>query len=132
MKAKKIVTGVAQTLLSVVMLMAGVMKVITPYEELITEMSWAKSFTPLLVTIIGVLEVLGVIGMNLPFIIKKYKPLVPVAAGGLALTMLGAFATHVLLGENFISTLVLLALACFVTFSRFDLIRQNEVQLSAQ
>lgn len=39
MKDKKIVVGVAQALLSVVKLKAGVMKVITPYEELITQMS---------------------------------------------------------------------------------------------
>jgi hypothetical protein len=131
MKTKKIIVGVAQGLLSIAMLMAGVMKVITPYEELITQMTWAKSVASPLVVLIGVLEVLGVVGMNLPFIIKKYKQLVPVAAGGLTLTMLGAVVTHILIGDSFGPPLFLLVLAGFVTFSRFELIRKNELQASA-
>ena len=126
MKAKKVIVAIAQGLLSIAMLMAGVMKVITPYEELVTQMTWAKGVAPPMVVLIGILEVLGVIGMNLPYIIKKYKQLVPVAAGGLALTMLGAVATHILIGDSFGPALFLLALAGFVTFSRFELIRKNE------
>ena len=131
MKARKIIIAIAQGLLSIAMLMAGVMKVITPYEELVTQMTWAKSVAPFMVVLIGILEVLGVIGMNLPFIIKKYKQLVPIAAGGLTLTMLGAVVTHILIGDSFGPPLFLLVLAGFVTFSRFELIRKNALQTPA-
>lgn len=125
MKVKKIMVGVAQGFLSVAMLGSGVMKTITPYEELVAQMPWAENVSPFVVTLIGVLEVLGVIGMNLPFLLKKYKKLVPIAAGGLALTMLGAVVTHLLLGENFAAALVLLAIAGFVTYSRSGLLKEN-------
>lgn len=128
MKAKKIIAIVAQGLLSIAMLMAGVMKVITPYEELINQMAWTKSVSPSIVVLIGTLEVLGVIGMNLPFIIKKYKQLVPIAAGGLTLTMLGAVITHLQIGDSFGPPLFLLAIAGLVTYLRFELIRKNELQ----
>ena len=122
---------IVQILLAVVFIMAGVMKVITPYEELVTQMTWAKSVAPPMVVLIGILEVLGVIGMNLSFIIKKYKQLVPIAAGGLTLTMLGAVVTHILIGDSFGPPLFLLVLAGFVTFSRFELIRKNALQTPA-
>ena len=127
MKAKKIITGVAQGLLST-LLIAGIMKVITPYEELIAQMPWAEDLSPTIVMLIGVLEVLGVIGMNLPFILKKYMKLVPIAAGGLALTMLVAVLTHLLRGESFIVPLVIFAIASFVTYSRAQLLKVNEIQ----
>lgn len=123
MKTKSIVIGIAQGLLSLALLMAGIMKMSTPYEELLQQMAWIEAVPPAVVLLIGALEVLGVIGMNLPFLLKKFKKLVPVAAGGLALTMLGAVFTHVALGENFVAPLVLFAIAAFVTYSRKDLLR---------
>jgi len=132
MKVKKIMIGVAQGLLSLAMLGSGTMKIITPYEELASQMSWAENVSPFIVILIGVLEILGVIGMNLPFLLKKYKQLVPIAAGGLALTMLGAVITHLLIGESIIPALVLLAIAGFVTYSRSDLLKENDLQAIAQ
>ncbi len=69
------------------------------------------------------LEILGVIGLNLPFLLKKFKKLVPIASAGLAMTMIGAIITHIGRGENFVPPLVLLAMALFVTYSRKDLLR---------
>ena len=106
------------------------MKMITPYDELVTQMAWAESFSAFAVYGIGALEVLGVIGMNLPFLLRKYKKLVPLAAGGLALTMLGAVVTHAVRGENVIAPIVLFVLASFVTYVRFELIKKNDFQTS--
>ena len=131
MKTKNIITGVVQGLLSLALLMSGVMKMMTPYEELAAQMPWANSFSPMMVIIIGLLEVLGVIGMNLPFLIKRYKNLVPLASGGLALTMLGAVATHITLGENFVPPLVLLLLAVYVTYSRKELFKSKTTRAVA-
>jgi len=123
MKTKRIVVGIAQGLLSLALLMAGIMKMSTPYDELVQQMAWVEAVPPAVVMLIGALEVLGVIGMNLPFLLKKFMKLVPVAAGGLALTMLGAIFTHVALGENFVAALVLFAIAAFVTYSRKGLLQ---------
>lgn len=123
MKTKKIVVAIVQGLLSLGLLMAGVMKMVTPYEELVQQMTWAESVSPSIVVLIGLLEVLGVLGMNLPFLLKKFKKLVPVAAGGLVLTMLGAVLTHVMLGENFVAALILMVMAAFVTYSRLHLLK---------
>jgi len=128
MKAKKIIVGIVQGFLSIAMLGSGLMKLMTPYEEIAAQMSWAEKASPFIVMLIGVLEVLGVLGMNLPFLIKKYKKLVPIAAGGLALTMLVAVITHMIIGENFIAALVLFVLASFITYSRSELFKIKNLQ----
>ena len=118
-----IVTWVVQGLLSLGLLMSGVMKLMTPYEELVKEMAWVEDFSTTEIMIIGALEILGVIGLNLPFLLKKFKKLVPIASAGLAMIMIGAIITHIGRGENFVPPLVLLAMALFVTYSRKDLLR---------
>ncbi len=125
MNFKKVAVGIAQGLLSASLFMSGVMKLTTPYEDLVAQMSWAGYTPPFIVILIGLLEILGVIGMNLPFLLKKYKQLVPISAGGLALTMLGAIITHLLIGENIIAALVLFVIASIVTYSRLELLKSN-------
>ncbi len=133
MKSKKmnIVTWIAQSLLSLALLMGGLTKLIIPYEDLIEQMPWTRDMTPTIVLIIGMLEVFGVLGMNLPFILRRFKQLVLVAAGGLALTMMGAIITHVMRGENFVTPLILLALAVFVGIAQDSLLRKQDSQRSA-
>lgn len=128
MKVKKVIVGIAQGFLSIAMLGSGIMKLLTPYEELASQMSWAEHFSPFIVILIGLIEVLGAIGMNLPFLIKKYKKLVPIAAAALALTMLGAVVTNILLDENFIAALVLFAIASVVGYSRLSLLKKDALQ----
>ena len=118
MKTKKIIIGISQGLLSAVMLMAGTFKLMSPYEELANQMLWAQSASPIIVKLIGFLEILGVLGMNLPFLLRKYYQLIPLAAGGLTLTMIGAIITHLVIGDNFIPPLVLLIFAGIVTYFR--------------
>ena len=120
-----IVTWIVQGLLSIAMLLPGIMKLMTPYEELVKDpnMAWAGDFSAMQITIIGTLEILGVIGLNLPFLLKRFKQLVPIAAAGLALTMAGAVMTHIGRGENFVPPLVLLAMALFVIYSRKDMLK---------
>ena len=69
---------------------------------------------------IGLLEVLGAIGLILQAL-GVGPILMPLAALGLALTMVGAIATHVGLGEinRLAPAIVLLALALFVAIELF-------------
>jgi len=122
-KTMKIVTWVVQVLLSIGILMAGTMKLITPYEELAKAMPWVGDFSAIQVKIIGSLELLGVIGLNLPFILKKFTKLVPIAGAGIVMLFVGAIVTHIGREENFIPPLVLLVMALFITYSRKDLLK---------
>lgn len=126
-KTRKIATWVSQGILSLIMLFFGIMKVITPYEESIKHANggWITDFSPTQITIIGILEILGVIGMNLPFLLRKFKKLVPVAATGLSLTMMGGVITHILRGKSFIIPTIILAIALFVVFGRKELLRES-------
>jgi ascorbate-specific PTS system EIIC-type component UlaA len=122
-KTMKIITWIVQGLLSVGILMPAMFKFMTPYEEFASQQSWAEDFTPTQVLIIGALELLGVIGLNLPLLLKKYTKLVPVASTGIVLLFAGAVMTHIGRGEGFIPPLVMMIMALFVTYSRKDLFK---------
>lgn len=115
------VIWIVQIVLALAFGMAGIMKLTQPYERLATRMGWVKDFAPPTVRLIGTLELLGAIGLILPAATKVLPWLTPVAAVGLALTMLGAMATHLRRKEQpmMSANLLLLLLAAFVVFGRF-------------
>lgn len=116
-----IVLWVVQVLLAIGFLMAGGMKLFTPHDALAAQMAWvnhAPAFAPKL---IGILEVLGGLGLILPSLLKIKPMLTPLAAVGLCLLMMGAFVTHLVLGEFGMSapSLVMGLLSAFVAWGRF-------------
>jgi uncharacterized membrane protein YphA (DoxX/SURF4 family) len=114
---------IAQGLLAAVFLGSGSLKLAKSHRELaaIGGMQWVEDFGPRHIKGIGTVEVLGAIGLILPAALDVAPVLTPVAASGLALTMLGAAATHVRRGELQVVpvNVVLLALATFVAIERF-------------
>jgi uncharacterized membrane protein YphA (DoxX/SURF4 family) len=70
---------------------------------------------------IGVLELLGAAGLILPGVLGIAGLLTPLAAVGLALTMVGAVLTHARFGETerLAAPVVLLALALLIALERF-------------
>lgn len=82
---------------------------------------WAANFPEGLIKAIGALEVAGAVGLILPAVTGVAPVLVPLAAVGLGLTMVGAAITHARRGETqmVVGNLVLLALAAFVAWGRF-------------
>jgi uncharacterized membrane protein YphA (DoxX/SURF4 family) len=119
-----IVLWVVQILLALVFAMAGIMKVTQPNDRLAARMGWVKDVGPRAVRLIGVLEILGAIGLILPALTGIWPWLTPVAAAGLALTMVGAMITHGRRGEfsSIGMNVALLALALFVVFGRFVIV----------
>jgi len=113
---------VVQILLAIAFSMAGMMKASRPKEKLPENMGWAKDISQGTVTLIGVLEILGAVGLILPQITGILPWLTPVAAVGLVLTMIGAIITHMRRGEGFAPAVILLVLAAFVAFGRFVLV----------
>jgi len=114
-----------QILLSLVFALLGLQKVFVPIPDLITQgMWWIEDFPVWQVRVIGALEALAVVGLNAPYLVKALpKRIVALAAGGLALTMVGAVATHVVRQDPALSiviTSMLLAMSATVAAKRLD------------
>ena len=117
-----IVLWIIAGLLALAFLAAGAMKLAQPKAKLAESgMAWTEDFTDGQVKAIGVVEVLGALGLILPAALDIAPMLTPIAAAGLAVTMLVAAAVHVRRGEKQMVpiNLVLLVLAAFVAVMRF-------------
>jgi uncharacterized membrane protein YphA (DoxX/SURF4 family) len=108
--------------LAAVFLLAGTGKLAQPKEKLVASpnMAWATDFSPGLIKLIGALEVLAAIGLVLPAALDVAPVLVPLAALGLVLIMIGAAATHARRKETpaIAMNVVLLAAAAVVAWGR--------------
>src|SRR5246500_2108291 len=101
---------------------SGLMKIVRNKEQLMASgMGWAQDFSPSTIRLIGFAEILGAIGLILPAALHIAPILVPLAAVGLALVMVGAAVVHTRRHElpNVAINVVLLLLAAFVAWGRF-------------
>ncbi len=117
-----IVLWILAGLLAAAFAAAGLMKLTQPKDKLAASgMGWTEQFSPGAIKAIGALEVAAAIGLILPALLDIAPILVPLAALGLVLMMIGAAITHArrketpMIGAN----LVLLALAAVVVWGRF-------------
>ncbi|MCH7230602.1 DoxX family protein [Glycomyces sp. L485] len=110
-------------LLAAFFLFAGASKLAQPKEKLTAtpNMAWAQDFSPGSINLIGALEVLAAVGLILPAVFDLATVLVPLAATGLVLLMIGAAITHARRseGQAVVMNLVLLAVATTVLWGRF-------------
>ncbi len=117
-----VVLWIVAGLLAVAFLGAGVMKISQPKEKLAAAgMAWTEDFSPGVIKLIGTLELLAAIGLVLPAAVNVVPVLVPLAAVGLILLMLGAASTHQRRGESQMIAInaALLILAAVVVWGRF-------------
>ena len=117
-----IVLWIIAGLLAFAFLAAGAMKLAQPKEKLAASgMAWTETFSPGTVKLIGALEVLAALGLILPAALDIAPILVPLAALGLVLIMIGAAITHARRKENQMIgvNVVLLILAAIVAWGRF-------------
>ncbi|MDI6103498.1 DoxX family protein [Actinoplanes sp. NEAU-A12] len=86
-------------------------------------MTWTEDFSAGAVKAIGAAEALGAIGLILPAVTGVAPVLVPLAATGLALAMIGAAVVHARRGETqamaMAPSVVLLILTVVVAWGRF-------------
>lgn len=109
-------------LLALVFLAVGAGKLITSRAALREKgMTYVDDFSDGQVKAIGVVEILGAIGLIVPAFIGGLEWLVPAAAIGLALVMIGAVVVHSRRKESYNPALVLGALAVFVAVGRIVL-----------
>jgi uncharacterized membrane protein YphA (DoxX/SURF4 family) len=102
---------------------SGLMKLLVPKDKLVKSgQGWAQDFGANNVRLIGFLEVLGAAGLILPAVTHIAPILVPLAAIGLVLVMVGAAIVHARRHEamNIAVNVALLALAAFVAWGRFS------------
>lgn len=128
MNTKKIniITWILQGIISLAFLMAGFLKATTPYAEYVEMMPYATDFSANTIMLIGVLEILGVVGLNLTLIIKKLKIFSPLAALGLAGTMIGAIQVHANRSEPFALQVSFLVILLFIAIVRYKQLKVSK------
>ena len=106
----------AQILLTVIFLFTGALKLTTPIAELTKQMPGTAWF----VRPLGVAEVLGAIGVTLPWLLGIWPALTPLAAAGLVIIMIGATVYSVRLGAGVLVLIPVVVgmLAAFVAYGR--------------
>ena len=107
---------IVQGLLAALFLFAGGMKLITPVEML----SVMSPFPGEFIRFIGVCEVLGAVGLILPYALRILPGLTALAAAGLVVIMVGATVSTLAIGGGLLAlpTLVLGLLATLVAYGR--------------
>jgi hypothetical protein len=120
-----IVLWIIASVLAVAFLAGGTLKLALSKEKLAAAPggSWAGDFSAGAVKAIGALEVLAAVGLVLPALLDIAPVLVPLAAIGIAVLMVGAAITHLRRHENKViaANVAYLALAAFVVVGRFGL-----------
>ncbi|MCP4142074.1 MAG: DoxX family protein [Chloroflexi bacterium] len=109
---------IAQGILAVMFLMAEMMKLMQSKEK----MAWIEDFSQGQIRGIDMLEALGVLGLVSLMFTDIMPILTPWAAIRLALTMVGAFMTHLRRKEMVpidVMNMILFAIAAFVAYGRF-------------
>jgi uncharacterized membrane protein len=89
---------IAQIVSGIYFIGVGILHFIVP-EGLPAMMAWMYDLSPALHTLSGTAEILGGLGLILPAVTRIRTELVPLAAAGLALVMVGAIVFHVSRGE---------------------------------
>ena len=115
---------IVTALLAVAYLASGGGKLILSKERIAAfgaSARWVEDFTPRSVKAIGALEVLGAAGLVLPAALDIAPVLVPLAAVGLAMIMVGAVITRIRRHELtfMVADSAYLVMAGFVAWGRF-------------
>jgi hypothetical protein len=108
---------IVQGLLAALFLFAGGMKLITPIEVL----SMMSPFPGEFIRFIGICEVLGAVGIILPYGLRVLPGLTALAAAGLVVIMVGATVATLAIGGGVLAapTVVLGLLASIVALGRW-------------
>jgi hypothetical protein len=107
---------VAQGLLALLFLFAGVSKLVLPIEAMAGPVSLPGWF----LRFIGIAETLGAVGLILPWLFKIRPELTPLAASGLVIIMLGATVVTLVggMGPAAAIPLAIGTLAAWVAYGR--------------
>lgn len=114
---------IVQGLLALVYLAVGGLKIVRPREQLVASgnFDWMKDSSDTGVKAVGLVEILGALGVILPWLTGIASILTPIAAVGLVVVQIGALRVHLVCNErqSLPVNLILLLLAVFVAAGRF-------------
>jgi hypothetical protein len=114
---------IVQGLLAMVYLAAGGLKVVRPREQLVASgnFDWMKDSSDAAVKAVGLVEILGALGVILPWLTGIAPILTPIAATGLVVVQIGALRVHLVRDERrpLPANVLLLLLAAFAAVGRF-------------
>jgi uncharacterized membrane protein YphA (DoxX/SURF4 family) len=115
---------IVQALLALLFLFAGGMKLVLPIEEMTKQMPMPGLF----LRFIGVCEVLGALGLILPWLLGIRPGLTPLAAAGLVIIMIGATVTTLATADVAMAPIPLVVgiLAAFVAYGRWRLVPHQQ------
>lgn len=88
---------IAQILLALIFIFAGVIKLVMPMDEMLKQMPIA--LPPAFLIFTGIVEVLGGLGVILPWLLNMRPGLTPLAAVGLVIVMIGAVVYTIAAGD---------------------------------
>jgi hypothetical protein len=120
MKKSNTLLWIAQALLAALFLFAGVVKLVLPIEQMTQDIALPGAF----LRFIGVAEVLGAIGLILPWLLGIKPGLTPLAAALLMINMIGATVITLFMTPNPAGAVVpfVTGLLClFVAYGRSSL-----------
>ena len=114
---------ILQVFCAAIFLGTGVMKLALDRKALGERFEWTKTMPDFVIRGIGTLETLGGLGLILPGLTHILPFLTPLAASGLAATMIGATATNIRTGHRSALALSIpLIFVCgFIAWGRFVL-----------
>lgn len=101
---------IVQIPVAAVFALTGTVKLVLSRERLAPKMHWAASWPRARIKVLGLAEVAGAVGLIAPAATGIVMVLTPIAAGCLAVLMLGAVHTHRRLGEGFVPAVVIAVL----------------------
>jgi predicted Abi (CAAX) family protease len=111
---------IAQLILAMFFLSGAIMKFL-PIEKVSSMMPWTGEVDPILVRLLGIIDLLAATGLILPSLLRIKPQLTPWTSIGIVVLMFCAICFHLLRGEaNVISfNIVLMILALFVAWGRW-------------
>jgi uncharacterized membrane protein len=113
---------IIQGLLAAMFITAGVMKSTQPKEKLVKQLPWVADFSKSTVRFIGLSELLGGIGLIVPWLTGIAPILTPISAIGICVIMvLASNIVHLKKNEykEIAFNVILFLLAAFVAYGRF-------------
>ena len=111
----------AQVLLAAAFLLTVTMRLTQPREKLVQTQPWVNDFSATQVAAVSALEFLAALGLILPAVTHIATFLVPLAAVGIILLMIGAMAVNMRMSltRGIVTNVIFIALAAFVAWGRF-------------
>jgi DoxX-like protein len=118
-----VILWILQVLLALLFIWAGGFKLVVPLSVLAQPQPGMPALPGMFLKFIGLCELLGGFGLVLPGIFRTRQYLIPLAAAGLLIIMIGATVV-VLMGGNVglaLSNVVIAAMVAFVAYGRWRL-----------